>query len=121
LAASTYKVTLVVNGSVKASILNAKTQLGKATQLNFDLKATTSSSAAAAPKKKAKHMVWMPASNGTHVGSGWVEVDDNGPAASGGTTSADRVDQVDGSAIRALQSKAGNADPLKETTGPTRP
>src|SRR6266487_4912988 len=41
LAARTYKVTLVVNGSVKASILNAKTQLGKPTQFNFDLTAKT--------------------------------------------------------------------------------
>src|SRR5437870_13671077 len=40
LAVGTYKVTLVVNGSVKASIPNAKTQLGKSTQLNFDPTAT---------------------------------------------------------------------------------
>src|SRR5260370_6047533 len=39
LAVSTYKVTLVVNGSVKASTLNARAQLGKPTQLNFDLTA----------------------------------------------------------------------------------
>src|SRR6266481_2470555 len=31
LAVGTYKVTLVVNGSVKASIMNAKSQLGKPT------------------------------------------------------------------------------------------
>src|SRR5215467_11820884 len=35
LAVGTYKVTLVVKGSVTASIPNAKTQLGKTTQLNF--------------------------------------------------------------------------------------
>src|SRR6201998_1665803 len=37
LAVGTYKVPLVVNGLVKASILNANTQLGKPTQLNFNL------------------------------------------------------------------------------------
>ncbi|MGC2352678.1 MAG: carboxypeptidase-like regulatory domain-containing protein [Candidatus Udaeobacter sp.] len=37
LTVGTYKVTLVINGQVKASIRDAKTQLGKPTQLNFDL------------------------------------------------------------------------------------
>src|SRR6266446_7818741 len=51
LAVGTYKVTLVVNGSIKSSILNAKTQLGKPTQLNFDLTAKTVSA------KKHTHSV----------------------------------------------------------------
>ena len=37
LAVGTYKVMLVINGQVKASILDAKIQLDKPTQLNFDL------------------------------------------------------------------------------------
>jgi hypothetical protein len=37
LAVGSYKVTLVVNGQVKASIVDAKTQVNKPTQLNFDL------------------------------------------------------------------------------------
>jgi hypothetical protein len=37
LTVGTYKVMLVINGQVKASILDAKTQLDKPTQLNFDL------------------------------------------------------------------------------------
>jgi hypothetical protein len=53
LAVGTYRVTLVVNGSVKASIMNAKTQLGKPTQLNFDLTAKTG------PVKKHTHMVYV--------------------------------------------------------------
>jgi hypothetical protein len=73
LTVGTYKVTLVVNGSVKASILNAKTQLGKPTQLNFDLTGKTASA------KKHTHMVWVPPDTGTLIGGGrWVEVDDNG-------------------------------------------
>jgi len=37
LAVGTYKVTLVINGQVKASILDAKTQVNKPTEVNFDL------------------------------------------------------------------------------------
>jgi hypothetical protein len=37
LAVGTYKVTLVINGQVKASIRDAKTQVNKPTQVNFDL------------------------------------------------------------------------------------
>src|ERR1044071_8373236 len=33
-----YRVTLVVNGAVKASITNTKTKADQTTQLNFDLK-----------------------------------------------------------------------------------
>ena len=37
LAVGTYKVTLVINGQVKASIRDAKTQMNKSTQINFDV------------------------------------------------------------------------------------
>src|SRR5215467_10935645 len=53
LAVGNYKVTLVVNGAVKASILNAKTQVGKPTRLNFDL------TAKAASANKHTHKVWV--------------------------------------------------------------
>jgi hypothetical protein len=73
LAIGTYKVTLVVNGTVKASILNATTHSGKPTQLNFDLTAKM------APVKKHTHMVYVHPDTGTLIGGGrWVEVDDNG-------------------------------------------
>src|SRR5215475_6931728 len=71
-----YRVSLVVNGAVKASIMNTSAKADQATQLNFDLKPTTSGQAATG-QKKGKHMVWMPASTGTHTGGRWVEVDDN--------------------------------------------
>src|SRR5215475_13493698 len=38
LAAGNYRVTLVVNGAVKASINNATLEPGESTQLNFELK-----------------------------------------------------------------------------------
>jgi hypothetical protein len=71
LAVGIYKVTVVVNGGVKASILNAYTQSGKPTQLNFEL----------SPKTKfvRTHRVWIAPETGTHIGGGqWVDVDDNG-------------------------------------------
>src|SRR5262249_16435818 len=36
-----YRVTLLVNGAVKASIMNTNTTADQATQLNFDLKPAT--------------------------------------------------------------------------------
>jgi hypothetical protein len=77
LAAGVYRVTLVVNGAVKASIMNTKTKADQATQLNFDLK-PASTSQASAPAKKGKHMVWVPSSTGSHIGGRWVEVDETG-------------------------------------------
>ena len=70
-----YRVTLVVNGAVKASITNTKTKADQTTQLNFDLKPVAARQATA-EQKKGKHMVWVPASTGTHTGGRWVEVPD---------------------------------------------
>jgi hypothetical protein len=72
-----YRVTLVVNGAVKASITNTKTKVDQTTQLNFDLKPVPAAQASAG-QKKGKHMVWMPPTTGTHTGGRWIEVDDNG-------------------------------------------
>ncbi len=67
--------------------MNAKTQLGKPTQLNFDLTAKT------VPVKKHTHMVYVPADTGTLIGGGrWVEVDDNGnPVNDTGTGSVQKM------------------------------
>ncbi len=70
-----YRVTLVVNGAVKASITNTKTKENQTTQLNFDLKPVPAAQASA-EQKKGKHMVWVPANTGTHIGGRWVEVPD---------------------------------------------
>ena len=74
LAVGTYKVTLVVNGSARASTPNARTQLGKPTQLNFDLAAQTVSAT------KHIHSVWCANETGTLIGGTgrWIDVDDNG-------------------------------------------
>jgi len=70
-----YRVTLVVNGAVKASITNTKTKADQTTQLNFDLKPVAAAQASAG-QKKGKHMVWVPPATGSHIGGSWVEVDD---------------------------------------------
>jgi Carboxypeptidase regulatory-like domain len=96
LTAGMYRVTLVVNGAVKASITNTKTTADRPTQLNFDLK-PVSASQASAPAKKGKHMVWVPARTGSHVGGSWVEVDESGNADAG-----------------ALNVKRGSAEALRQ-------
>lgn len=98
-----YRVSLVVNGAVKAAISNTSTKADQATQLNFDLKPTTTASQANAGQKKGKHMVWMPPSTGSHTGGRWVEVDDSGSTGAGalnvkrGSAEALRQQQLQGS------------------------
>ena len=93
---ATYKVTLIVNGRVKAAILDAKTQLNKATQLNFSLTGKTASA------KKHTHMVWIPPDINTRIGAGrWVEVDDNGNIV--GNTGFNDVETTRGPAVQEMQ------------------
>jgi serine/threonine protein kinase len=75
-----YRVTLRVNGAVKASIMNTQTKANQPTLLNFDLKPTSQAGKMA---KGGKHMVWVPSRTGSHIGGNWVEVDDGGNAHSG--------------------------------------
>jgi len=77
-----YRVSLVVNGAVKAAIGNTKTKADQPTQLNFDLKPVAAGQAST-EQKKGKHMVWVPASTGSHIGGSWVDVDGSGNAGAG--------------------------------------
>ena len=70
-----YRVTLLVNGTVKASILNTQTKANQPSQLNFDFKPTSQGANTA---KRRKNMVWVPNRTGSHIGGTWVEVDDKG-------------------------------------------
>jgi Carboxypeptidase regulatory-like domain len=67
-----YRVTLIVNGSVKASLLNVRPGAEKSAELNFYLRP--------ANKSLNTHLVWIPDQpSGTRIGSGhWAEVDENG-------------------------------------------
>ena len=77
-----YRVTLLVNGVVKACITNIKTKQDQATELNLDLKQVAAVQATR-EQKRGNHMVWVPARTGSHLGGNWVEVDEYGKAASG--------------------------------------
>ena len=74
LAAGDYRLTLVVNVAVKASINYATLEPSESTQLNFELKQTRAS----VTVTKGKHRVWMPAFTGSRLPGRWVEVDDTG-------------------------------------------
>jgi hypothetical protein len=99
LGVATYKATLVVNGQVKASIANAKTQAGKATQLNFNLTGQTASA------KKKTHMVWLAPDIGSHIGGGrWVEVDESGNIVNNADNAgASNTTKVTGTAVQQMQ------------------
>jgi hypothetical protein len=77
-----YRVSLVVNGAVKGAITNTKTKPDESTVLNFDLRPVPAGQASAG-QKKGKHLVWIPASTGSHMGGRWVEVEEGGAAAAG--------------------------------------
>jgi Carboxypeptidase regulatory-like domain len=67
LDAGTYRVTLVVDGIVKASINNAKAVSGESRRLDFGLTGRLGA--------KATHLVYLPEEKGSHLGGHWVVVD----------------------------------------------
>ena len=77
-----YRVSLIVNGATKASISNTKTRSDQSTVLNFDLKPMPTGQAST-QQKSGKHMVWIPAETGSHMGGRWVEVNDNAASNTG--------------------------------------
>src|SRR5262249_15323782 len=111
-----YRVTLLVNGAVKASIMNTNTTADQATQLNFDLKPATASQASAG-QKKGKHMVWVPADTGSHIGGRWVEVDEGGNAGAG----ALNVKRGSAEAVRQEQLRSGGGVARTPSGGGGRP
>ncbi len=83
IANGVYSVTVMDGKQVKAFMENVKAASPK--NLDFDVKAAQAGTA-----KKAKHMVWVPADTGSHIGGRWVEVDD-------GTTQSNDPSLVRGS------------------------
>ena len=95
LPTGTYRVTLLVSGEVKSSINNSTIKANKMTELNFALTPVSASQKPAAAKK-AKHMVWVPPTTGSHMGGRWVEVEE-------GTTSGGAALNVDKVSAEALE------------------
>ncbi|HEY2232251.1 MAG TPA: carboxypeptidase-like regulatory domain-containing protein [Candidatus Angelobacter sp.] len=77
LPAGNYRITLVVNSVVKASINNTTIESGEPTQLNFDL-TPAPASRASVTAKKGSHWVWVPAFTGSRLPGHWVELNDSG-------------------------------------------
>ena len=94
-----YRVSLIVDNKVRASINNVKTRISPAVHMNFDMNTDkmAGSATAASPKKKT-HKVWMEAETGSNLGGRWVEVDEQGLEP--GTSN---VKKVSGDSIRSMQ------------------
>jgi len=96
LALGTYKVTASANGMAATAFDNIRTRAQGAVRVDFDLKKQAGEAKASVPAKKARHMVWVPADTGSHLGGKWVEVDGQGNGAAG----ANNVDKASGEALR---------------------
>jgi len=94
LAPGAYRVTLVVNGTLKTSINNTTLEPDQPTQLNLDLTQTR----ALATEKKGIHRVWIPAFTGSRLPGRWVEVDDGGAWA--GEATANDIVRVSGEELQ---------------------
>ena len=94
LSPGVYAVSVVLDGTVKSSI-NVKTTTTNS-RIDFDLKPEGA--------KKVKHYVWVPAPTGSHMGSGWVEVDDGGNA----TPGALNTQTASGELAREMQRRSTN-------------
>jgi Carboxypeptidase regulatory-like domain len=94
LSPGVYTVSVVLDGAVKSS-LNVKTTTTNS-KIDFDLKP--------AAAKKVKHYVWVDAKTGTHMGSGWVEVNDAG----GNEPAASNVQTTSGELAREMQRRSTN-------------
>jgi hypothetical protein len=99
LSPGVYKVSVVLGGAVQSSV-NVKTSTNNS-KIDFDLKP--------AAAKKVKHYVWVPAPTGSHMGSGWVEVDEAGRNQPG----ASNIQTSSGELAREMQRRSTNP-----TTGP---
>jgi hypothetical protein len=94
LSPGVYKVSVVLGGAVQSSV-NVKTAPTNS-RIDFDLKP--------AAAKKVKHYVWVDAKTGTHMGSGWVEVNDAG----GSEPGASNVQTTSGELAREMQRRTTN-------------
>jgi hypothetical protein len=108
-----YRVTLLVNGVVKARNTNIKTKQDQATELNLDLKRVAAVQATT-QQKKGKNFVWVPASTGSHLGGSWVEVDGYGKAAS-----ASAIHTNTGEDLRRSQNSSATNGPPPTWSGST--
>jgi hypothetical protein len=103
LSNGTFKISLIVNGQVKACIANVQGEMGRVETLNFAL----NRSAAARPVAKGKHYVWVPSATGSQLAGSWVEINDDPRKLAPGMK--DRLDWRANSVLRQIQANAGQA------------
>ncbi len=103
LGSGTFKVTLIVDGKVKASIANVLAEVGQTEKLNFSLK----KSAAARPTATGKHYVWVPAATGSQLAGSWVEINDDPNKKPAGMK--ERLEWKANATLRQIQANAGQA------------
>jgi hypothetical protein len=103
LSSGTFKVTLIVDGQVKASIANVMAEVGQVEKLNFALKKAS----VAKPAAQGKHYVWVPSPTGSQLAGSWVELNDDPKKIPAGMK--DRLDWRANSVLRQIQSNAGQA------------
>ena len=100
LRADIYRVSLVSNSQVKASIKNVQVFPTDPTQLNFELK-----QGKVTPQAKGKHFVWVPSSTGSNVAGRWVEVDEKGNINTGVSEQTRR--NIGGAIVKRIQDNSG--------------
>jgi hypothetical protein len=104
LARGEYTVSVKADGMAATTATDVKPRADGALRLDFNLKKQTGvASGVAKSKKKATHMVWVPAQTGSNLGGRWVEVDDQGT----GVVGNERVDAVGRGAVKGMQSNSG--------------
>jgi hypothetical protein len=103
LSNGTFKVTLIVDGRVRAQIANVLAEIGQVEKLNFALAKST----VAKPAAAGKHYVWVPSPTGTQLAGSWVEVNDDPKKLPAGMK--ERLDWRANSVLRQIQANAGQA------------
>lgn len=98
--ADRYRVSLVVNGVVKACIKNAGISEGNPTALDFNLQ-----TAGVKPLATGKHYVWVPSSTGSQLAGQWMEVSDERETMSTGMK--ERMKWQPNAQMRQWQSNSG--------------
>ena len=100
----TFKVTLSVNGEVKASIANVKIDENNPTErLDFTIRPGK-----AMPQARGKHYVWVPSSTGSNLAGSWLEVDDRRPSKIG-KAAGERNERSGGGIIQHIQDNASHS------------
>jgi hypothetical protein len=102
-----YNLRVSANGLAATAAEDVRAKMDAAITVTFNLKKQTGA-AAAGPvvKKKAKHMVWMPAETGSNLGGRWVEVDDKTAEAG---PSMNNLQRGNGNSVIGMQGGHGGA------------